>query len=53
MLKEALGSCSRPPQAFIQAGSLAIFGDTTLLCDEGSPHVSGGGGVPTMGRGIL
>ncbi|WHY73917.1 TIGR01777 family oxidoreductase [Fictibacillus enclensis] len=41
VLKEAIDRCSRPPQAFIQAGSLAIFGDTTLLCDEDSPHGSG------------
>ncbi|MDN4525801.1 TIGR01777 family oxidoreductase [Fictibacillus fluitans] len=41
VLKEAIQSCTRPPQAFIQAGSLAIFGDTALLCDEDSPHGSG------------
>lgn len=41
VLREAINQSSNPPQAYIQAGSLAIFGDTELLCDEDSPHGRG------------
>jgi uncharacterized protein len=41
VLREAILKSQAPPQAFIQAGSLAIFGDTRELCDEDSPHGSG------------
>ncbi|OLS38530.1 TIGR01777 family oxidoreductase [Bacillus sp. MRMR6] len=41
VLKEAILNCSEPPQAFVQAGSLAIFGDTHEICDEDSQHGSG------------
>jgi uncharacterized protein (TIGR01777 family) len=41
LLREAIKKCKNPPQVFVQAGSLAIFGDTTKLCDEYSPHGTG------------
>ncbi|WP_134684782.1 TIGR01777 family oxidoreductase [Brevibacillus migulae] len=41
VLDQAIGQCDHPPQAFVQAGSLAIFGDTTALCDEDAPHGTG------------
>jgi uncharacterized protein (TIGR01777 family) len=41
VLQEAIRKCHEPPQAFIQAGSLAIFGDTTEECDEGAAHGKG------------
>ncbi|TWI59845.1 TIGR01777 family oxidoreductase [Halalkalibacter nanhaiisediminis] len=41
VLQEAIRTCINPPQAFVQAGSLAIFGDTREVCDESSPHGSG------------
>jgi uncharacterized protein len=41
VLREAILKSQMPPQAFIQAGSLAIFGDTRELCDEDSPPGSG------------
>lgn len=41
VLSQAIRSCMNPPPVFIQAGSLAIFGDTTDVCDETSPHGKG------------
>ncbi|MCT8138458.1 TIGR01777 family protein [Anaerobacillus sp. CMMVII] len=41
VLREAILQCKQPPQAFVQAGSLAIFGDTTERCDENAPFGSG------------
>jgi uncharacterized protein (TIGR01777 family) len=41
ILKEAVRKSSAPPQAFIQAGSLAIFGDTADVCDEDAAHGDG------------
>ncbi len=38
VLAQAILACQSPPNAFIQAGSLAIFGDTKKLCDEDAPH---------------
>jgi len=41
VLDQAIRESVRPPQAFIQAGSLAIFGDTTNQCDEDGQHGTG------------
>lgn len=41
VLGEAVRRCARPPRAFVQAGSLAIYGDTKALCDEGAPPGKG------------
>ena len=41
VLREAIKHSEVPPKAFIQAGSLAIFGDTTKVCDETSEHGKG------------
>ncbi|WP_202077816.1 TIGR01777 family oxidoreductase [Caldalkalibacillus salinus] len=41
VLRDAIHQCSEPPQSFIQAGSLAIFGDTKQECDEEAPHGTG------------
>ncbi|WP_096199720.1 TIGR01777 family oxidoreductase [Bacillus sp. FJAT-45350] len=41
VLQDAIRNCKQPPKAFVQAGSLAIFGDTTEVCDEYSPHGDG------------
>ncbi len=41
VLRKAIDACQNPPRSFIQAGSLAIFGDTRDLCDESSPHGEG------------
>ena len=38
VLTKAILKCQEPPQAFVQAGSLAIYGDTRDLCDENAPH---------------
>ncbi len=36
---EAIRSCSQPPKVWIQAGSLAIYGDAgERICDEEAPH---------------
>lgn len=40
-LRNAINECEHPPQVFIQAGSLAIFGDTEQQCDENSSHGKG------------
>ncbi|TYR80740.1 TIGR01777 family protein [Priestia megaterium] len=41
VLRTAINKAVNPPQAFIQAGSLAIFGDTTNVCAENAPHGTG------------
>ncbi|MGG1658453.1 TIGR01777 family oxidoreductase [Brevibacillus sp. NRS-1366] len=41
VLTEAIRSCEHPPDVCIQAGSLAIFGDTRQVCTEEAPHGSG------------
>ncbi|KQL45762.1 oxidoreductase [Brevibacillus choshinensis] len=41
VLTDAILSSAHPPQAFVQAGSLAIFGDTDQECDESAPHGTG------------
>lgn len=38
VLHKAIRGCEKPPGVFIQAGSLAIFGDTREECDENAPH---------------
>nr|WP_264484457.1 TIGR01777 family oxidoreductase [Brevibacillus borstelensis] len=40
-LTDAILACKNPPPVFVQAGSLAIFGDTRQLCDEEAPHGEG------------
>jgi uncharacterized protein len=41
-LDAAIAQCSTPPRAFVQAGSLAIYGDAgERWCDETAPHGSG------------
>lgn len=41
VLQEAILKSNNPPQVCIQAGSLAIFGDTTEICHEDSAHGKG------------
>ncbi|MED4582903.1 TIGR01777 family oxidoreductase [Brevibacillus choshinensis] len=41
VLTDAILTSAHPPQAFVQAGSLAIFGDTEQECDESAPHGTG------------
>lgn len=41
VLREAINGCKNPPQVFVQAGSLAIFGDTRDVCDENASHGEG------------
>jgi uncharacterized protein (TIGR01777 family) len=42
VLGEALSRCSRPPAVWVQASSLAIYGDPgDRWCDEDSPHADG------------
>jgi uncharacterized protein (TIGR01777 family) len=41
VLHEAIQCCTQPPEVFIQAGSLAIYGDTRDLCNEDAPHGTG------------
>lgn len=41
VLTDAVLACANPPSVFIQAGSLAIFGDTKQVCDEDAPHGTG------------
>lgn len=44
VLGEAVKNCSNPPEAFIQAGSLAIYGDAgDRWCDENAPEGEGFG----------
>lgn len=39
---EAIGRCASPPQAWVQASSLAIYGDAgDRICDDGAPHGQG------------
>jgi len=40
---EAVAGCSDPPKVIVQAGSLAIYGDTTEPCGEDAPHGEGFG----------
>lgn len=42
VLGETLTRCSQPPQVFVQASSLAIYGDPgDRWCDEDAPHADG------------
>ncbi len=42
VIAEAISQCSRPPGSWIQAGSLAIYGDTAdRVCDEHTPAGTG------------
>ncbi|SDH17922.1 hypothetical protein SAMN05192534_10285 [Alteribacillus persepolensis] len=41
VLQKALETCEQPPQAFVQAGSIAVYGDTHHMCIEDSPHGEG------------
>lgn len=41
-LGKAMAQCSAPPEAFVQASSLAIYGDAgERWCDEDAPHGEG------------
>ena len=41
-IAEAIAHCDHPPKAFVQAGSLAIYGDAgDRWCDESAPHGKG------------
>lgn len=41
VLTQAVLDSSAPPRVFVQAGSLAIYGDTRNECDEQAPHGTG------------
>ncbi len=42
VLDEAVTRCAQPPQVFVQASSLAIYGDPgDRWCDEDAPHADG------------
>lgn len=42
VLGEAISRCQQPPEVFVQASSLAIYGDPgDRWCDEDSPHAQG------------
>jgi uncharacterized protein (TIGR01777 family) len=42
VLGEAISRCNQPPEVWIQASSLAIYGDPDdRWCDEDSPHADG------------
>lgn len=42
VLGEAISHCHEPPEIFVQASSLAIYGDPgDRWCDEDSPHAEG------------
>lgn len=41
IIDEAVKNLSEPPKAIIQAGSLAIYGNTQELCDENGEHGTG------------
>ncbi len=44
VIGEAIRACRFPPAVWVQAGSLAIYGDAgERICDEGTPH---GEGIP-------
>jgi uncharacterized protein (TIGR01777 family) len=40
-LADAIRRCDDPPKAFVQAASLAIYGDTREVCDESAPFGTG------------
>ena len=42
VLGHAISRCEQPPEVFVQAGSLAIYGDPgDRWCDEEAPHAHG------------
>ena len=41
ILGQTIEQCSKPPPVFVQAGSLAIYGNTRHCCDENAPHGEG------------
>ncbi|MGA9175499.1 MAG: TIGR01777 family oxidoreductase [Thermoactinomyces sp.] len=41
VLHQAIANCANPPEVFIQAGSLAIYGNTTRECDENASYGNG------------
>ncbi|MFS1512096.1 TIGR01777 family oxidoreductase [Chengkuizengella sp. SCS-71B] len=41
VLHKSIKKCSNPPDVFIQAASLAIYGDTVNECDENGTHGTG------------
>ena len=42
VLGEAISRCNQPPEVWVQASSLAIYGDPgDRWCDEASPHAEG------------
>ncbi|GGH78754.1 uncharacterized protein (TIGR01777 family) [Pullulanibacillus pueri] len=41
VLHECVLNCENPPEIFVQAGSIAIFGDTKIPCDEDAPYGNG------------
>ena len=41
IVDEAIRICSTPPKVLLQAGSLAIYGDTEECCSEDAPHGHG------------
>ncbi|MDV2581981.1 TIGR01777 family oxidoreductase [Alkalibacillus haloalkaliphilus] len=41
VVSDAINQAENPPSALIQAGSLAIYGDTREECDENAPHGDG------------
>ena len=41
VLGQAVKQCSEPPPVFVQAASLAIYGNTRQRCDERAPHGQG------------
>ncbi|WP_188208153.1 TIGR01777 family oxidoreductase [Alkalibacillus aidingensis] len=40
-VSEAINRCEQPPSVVVQAGSLAIYGNTSEVCDEEAPHGKG------------
>ncbi|MGM8215498.1 TIGR01777 family oxidoreductase [Bacillaceae bacterium W0354] len=40
-LWQAIRQADNPPQAFINSGALAIYGNTRDICDENAPHGTG------------
>lgn len=41
VVDDAISASQNPPATLVQAGSLAIFGDTQSLCGEDAPHGTG------------
>jgi len=41
IIDEAVKECQNPPKVIVQAGSLAIYGNTDKLSDEDAPHGKG------------